>query len=644
MIRILFAGRTTKIFLFFISLTAGFLLFADHAHAQASVSGYGTFHSIGITADINGEANKNATAVPSYRLQGSSEPFKTGMALSRVSDTRFTGSLFWLNPGKTYDIQVQFNDPDGGALDGLLRTFTATTRAELSSPSPVRRLHVSANGTNTNCGANNPCSLAAAVGLAKAGDEVQLSTGRYFTGGLGTQRSGTATAPIVFRSAPDAQVILDGAYPKHFAWEPMGRGLYRTNVELPGTHLVVADGQRLMAYRSLADLKSLHWGLPGIFADGNTLYIKLKKRLDPNGRYIAVSRFNDAFTVMHDHIHFEDLEFNHYGHGDYASTIFIQGGSNIVVQRNRFVNNDVDIGLKFASGENVFQDNTFIDTVDQWPWDAVKSGRGDGQIELGAIMIYGPMSGRGNVIRRNSFRGQFDALRTCAPDAEGVVSDTDVYDNVISQSADDGIEADGDCPNVRIWNNTISDVLVGISTSPAKVGPTYLIRNLIYRTGYGNNKYPGSSFKFNNGFSGYTGPVYLFHNTIDSVLDNSHGIDLKSPGNWVGIVSRNNIYRGKNYAIKNVNTRNPVDFDYDNFIGRRFALWGSREQRSLKRLRSTTKQFANALSVDPGFKNPANGDYTLNPSSSLVDVGIPLPGINDGFAGSAPDVGAFELR
>lgn len=629
------------------SAVAGVFSFYAQAYAQVAISSVGTFHNIGITADLSAEEYPNVSAVPRYRPRGSQQAFKAGMPLSRVSPSRLSGSLFWLSPGTTYEVQLQFIDANGGVVNQLTRTFSASTRQDIKPVSPLRRLHVNATGGNTDCALNRPCSLSVAIGAAQPGDEVVLTTGRYFTGELRTQRSGTADKPIVIRAEENGRAILDGAYPQQFKWTRVSQGLYRTDIDKPGAHLVVVDGRRLMSYRSLEDLKALHWGLPGIYAEQNSLYIKLKKGADPNGRYIAVSRFNDAFRVDHDYFRFEGLEFNHYGHGEYAIAIYFMGGSNNVVQRNRFVNNDVDIAFKYATGGNVIQDNVFFDTVQDWPWDAVKTSRGDPTIEAGAVMMYGPMTGQGNVIRRNTFQGQFDAVRPCAPDANKVGGETDVYRNTISRIADDAIEADGDCLNIRIFQNHIHDVLVGISTAPARFGPTYIVRNLIYRTGFGNNQFAGTSFKFNNNYAGFTGPIYLFHNTIDAVLKNSHGIDLKNPSYWTGIVSRNNIYRGTEFAISNVNTEHPVDFQYDNFVStsrRNYARWGEKAYRSLGALKSATSTFAHTLNVKPGFRNTDYGDYTLNASSALIDAGVPIPGINDDYSGSAPDVGAFEFR
>ncbi len=88
------------------------------------------------------------------------------------------------------------------------------------------------------------------------------------------------------------------------------------------------------------------------------------------------------------------------------------------------------------------------------------------------------MHGRGTVIRRNVFHDDFDGLRVCTSESNALTHETDVYENTVYRMGDDGVETDGDCSNVRIWNNTFHDILMGISLAPARIGPVYAIRNL----------------------------------------------------------------------------------------------------------------------------------------------------------------------
>jgi len=51
----------------------------------------------------------------------------------------------------------------------------------------------------------------------------------------------------------------------------------------------------------------------------------------------------------------------------------------------------------------------------------------------------------------------------------------------------------------------------------------------------------------------------------------------------------------------------------------------------------------NLTGGDPGFANPAAGDYQLAAGSSAIDAGMVIPPYTDGYAGSAPDIGAYEF-
>jgi hypothetical protein len=41
---------------------------------------------------------------------------------------------------------------------------------------------------------------------------------------------------------------------------------------------------------------------------------------------------------------------------------------------------------------------------------------------------------------------------------------------------------------------------------------------------------------------------------------------------------------------------------------------------------------------------PATADFTLGPPRSLIDHGVYIPGINGGFKGQAPTIGAVESQ
>lgn len=616
---------------------------STHARATATVELYGTFHAMGVVVTLapTDDPDQDAVANVEYRAGGTG-PFRPGLALARVASTRFVGSLFWLNPDTTYEVRVTLSDPDGDPLNGVVVQSSAWTRTEIVIPLPRHAYYASPTGSGTTCSLAVPCSLTEGLNQAQPGDAVILRGGVYYQGEITLPRSGTAGMPIIILGLSGETAVLDGSDPATFTWTAEGGGVYHTTVNAPDPHLVLSNGKRLYPYQSLADVQNLAWGLPGLYASGTTLYVRLAGDVNPGTTAMTISRYESAFNLdQRNAIYLVNLTFRHYGQGAYGKALYFNNASDNLVQGCTFAINDLGIGLKRDSHRNVIQDNTFYDADFYWPWDAVKAGSG---LETGGIRFYDPAAGRGNVIRRNTFHDFFDGLGVCPDTSAGVTNETDVYENLVYRAGDDGMETDGQCSNVRIWRNTFHDVLMGISLAPVYTGPVYAIRNLVYRTGVGNSGYTGSPFKFNSGY-GTSGPIYLFHNTADAALPGNNGLYVKAPGTWSLIYARNNIWAGTAYAVENYNTSQPTDLDYDNLWNNDtsdLVRWNNIRYGTLAAFTTATGQETHGLSVAPGFANSTGGDYTLDSASSLIDAGGVIPGIDDDYMGIAPDIGAFE--
>ena len=229
-------------------------------------------------------------------------------------------------------------------------------------------------------------------------------------------------------------------------------------------------------------------------------------------------------------------------------------------------------------------------------------------------------------------------------------SDTDIYSNYIERCWDDAIESEGNNRNVRIWNNYIDRVYIGIACVPVQIGPVYIWRNVMHssrkgplphhNTGAALLKLGGHTV--NNTFYG-DGKIYIFHNTSLIPTDpglsghsnqiNAANRDLKN------CVTRNNILesqRAVHYAILD-NLENPEnDFDYDLYNGAVIAVEGS-ERNGIK---------GNPLYThERGFDSDSGtGYFYLKSSSPGYDAGALIPNFNDNFTGEAPDMGAHEAQ
>jgi hypothetical protein len=269
------------------------------------------------------------------------------------------------------------------------------------------------------------------------------------------------------------------------------------------------------------------------------------------------------------------------------------------------------------------------------------------------IVVTGP----GHVIANNSVRGFRDGI-SFMEDAGAVDQySIDVLDNTIAESADDGIEADFCAHNCRIVGNRLVNSFIAFSSQPGLGGPTYFLRNEAYSVVH-------VPFKL---YRGSRGDV-LLHNTVVK-----HGDGFNAyPGTPIrALYARNNLFLGGaagSFAGFSSGSGRVVDLadldttssslDYNGY-GTQLAEFRGRIGASgftgLAQLRSLTSE---AHAVQLGYDSFASAvAYPADPTQVLlapaldlaenapaVDAGIALPGINDDYAGAAPDLGAREFR
>jgi chitodextrinase len=614
-----------------------------------SVETYSNFHAGGIVATINGDDNRNASAELRWRQAGESS-FRIGHPLSRIDATHFVGSLFWLNPGISYEVQVTVLDPDGVSGSPSPVTSLVTRSESLPEPS-IRTLYVATSGNDSNPGTNPSAPLRTiqqAANLSQPGDLILIQPGLYRES-VSVPRSGTANQPIVFRGNGGG-VILDGSdetIEDGVPWSSVGSGVFSRVTGFPTGH-VVTDLGRFYRYDTLPDLQTLGAGAPGgFYFNGTTLYMKFSDGSPPASHTLYVARFEDGFYLNGlSHIRIENIEIRHYGSGDYGKGVYLRYCSDVAVRSCR-IHEVESAGVWIKGGDrNLIEQNEFWDTsIFNWPWEYTKAS----SAENNAVTLTDDI-GRGNVVRRNTIHGTFNGIGPCGSSGppSGVTNETDVYENIFYQHTDDATEPEGYCANVRLWGNFIEDVHMAFAVAPAAPGPTYILRNVGYH--FGNTRtslqdgYTASALKINSGYDTPIGPLYLYHNTFFTDTPNTDAVALLNPGYSTFIKARNNIIAGTEYALYKVN---PVtlDWDWDDLYTSdpaRFVYWQGTRYYDLGEFQAGTSQELHGLSEAPAFFDPEGGDFHLMPGSVLIDRGTPIPGINDSFAGTAPDMGAFE--
>lgn len=730
-------------------LTALVLFSGLPAVAAPQLELFANFNTLGVIIHLDNTTQADSASV-SYRASTEAS-FRQGQPLTFVQgmvSPRLAGSLFNLLPGETYTVRVRIN---GGSANGILLQGSVRTRAtEAQIPPGLTQKYAAPDGSGTRCSVTQPCDLDTAIAqYARACHEIILADGVYYAGGY-TLDDDTASAscPMVIRAADGATPIIHGAPQLLNNWTSRGNGLYCTPVStniLPSTtydrvfnrfSMVLYQGQRLYPFLSLAELQNFTVSasnadydvaapIPvpydGFTVDNGDVCVHLRSGQRPATDSVRLSIHTFGFRVRAPHVHFRGLAFRYFGHSRRAIAIRLDpigfdaddqaatAADYAVVSHNTFHVNDVGVGVGLNADHALIEHNVFEELlVNEWPWDSIKLRDGLlSELEAGGVYFFGDLDARqvaqGTVIRHNQFSGYFDGVSICPlDDAQKLeyrfltdTSEVDFHDNLVFNIGDDGVEADGYCANVRIWNNTFHDIVVAISVAPSFGGPVYLVRNLAYRfiprTINGNVQEYAPTLKLYAKASWIAGtstapdcagdptqvpcigPLFIYHNTInardycyDDDFDCHRGFIMsldRSQTQVASIRSRNNIYHGAYQALFKRGTDvmdDYLSFDYDNLSLDRvnepvewvnIDLAGSHgaggygpgcriEYADLVTFYNCTGQQQHGLTVDSRFRSST--DHRLRDDSPLIDRGVLLPGINDNFGGSAPDIGYWE--
>ncbi|MCE5272074.1 right-handed parallel beta-helix repeat-containing protein [bacterium] len=622
-------------------------LYADNAVTAGKLELYPTFECLGLRLGYTGDANSNATAALSYREQGASA-WREALPLARIRGNRFAGSLFFLTPGRSYEVKVTVADPDSPqpqTVEGkaVTRSFEFTTGGG-------RHWYVSPAGDDAAKGTREAPfkTINFAAGKASGGDIVHVLPGLYRES-VSVTAAAKGAQYLDFRA--EGAVVLSGADPRYDS--PVGAG--RWQVESPGVYSTAIDwkpgyvgveGQRLYHYLTRAEFDEFICGEPGgWFQDSSgALSLRLSSGEDPNRLAVQIARLDCGFHLQGAaQVILEGFEIRDYGLTGSGSGVHLDRSARCVVRDCSIHGMQSQVLFSgAAAADNLIERCNLWDTcLPQWPWSMTKGHEEEG----GGVMSTG---GRGNVVRLCRMRDLFDGLSLSywdKLDDESYNCDWDIYDNDISSLRDDIMEPEGPCINVRIWNNVCYELFAGISLAPIQVGPTYVLYNVVSGGKIKDIKYMGEE----------PGWCYILHNTFYGGAWRHNSMEISNP--FQTQYYRNNIFYSNAYAMRLRRAPLPTaSLDYDCWYSSdddwSLGYSGTKEKRlffidgkELPHLEQVRQEYGwepHGLQADPRFTDQTAGDFSLSPDSPCLDRGAPLPGINDGFQGAAPDMGAFE--
>ncbi|UQA58305.1 chondroitinase-B domain-containing protein [Polyangium aurulentum] len=517
-----------------------------------------THHVLGLQVLIADDDDRDATISIRYREEGAGA-WRNAMPLLRAwPDTvslpiaqQFAGSIFDLEPGKNYEIELHMLDPDG--VDETQTVIAKTREIPRFEPQTPNAVAVS-----------DAAGLAAALAAAKPGDVITLADGTYAGSFFAVNASGTAENPIVVRGASQNGVVLDG------------EGCTGCNIlEVYGSHvhverMTLRNGERAVRFQ-------------GVDATGN------------------------------------------------------------VARRLRI--EDVVHGVAGRPGQTDFTicDNEIVGRL-VWPWTFAPDATShwdDRGVDV---------TGDGHVICHNRLIGFGDPI----VNKKSMSRSWDVYGNDIRDSFD-GTELDESEGNARLFHNRYTNVMDPISIQPVRGGPVYVLRNIVMNA-------PEEQIKLKSlaGTDEPSGAIIL-HNTFVSAR---LALNLQAPITQHNFEIQNNLFVGPDTlaSARTVDWTAKLDggrFDFNGYYpdgGFWFGNVNGANQvfDSFAAVKASGTVEPNGVLLGKpifasGIVGPTDAmahqeppDVSLAVGSNALDVGKPMPGINEGFVGAGPDLGAIE--
>ncbi|MFO8012238.1 MAG: hypothetical protein R6X20_02920 [Phycisphaerae bacterium] len=598
-----------------------------------------TLICLGIEWRVDGDDNGNATAAVTYRKKGA-EAWQSSLALYRVGLGRrlegrelsdgtrhdgwpvpeaLVGSVLDLEPGTEYEVRLQMADPDGVRGEAV-RTIVCATRPD-PQPAPGPRVrHVYPPDWKGPTQEPAYRSIAGAVGgyhpwcdnynvsydHARPGDTILVHGGVYRGDRFnyrdphvfwlwGTQVlsfGGTKEKPIVIKAAGDGEAIIDGAAPK--------------------------------------------------------------------GEHPSPCLFN---VMAADYLHVEGLVFRNAFIGIRAGLWRVGGCKGLTVRDCVFANvaNGV-LGLDGRCRDFTILDNWFIGTNDGDQFHRTAGGAW-GRTRSGYAVN---LLGSGHAVGYNYAERYWDGINVNTsghpdPALHMRALCIDIYNNHIHNICDNFIEADGGLYNIRVLRNRcFNSMATPLSYQPIFVGPVYWIRNVVYNAANGAQSFKACGapvmIAYHNTFTGHwaayehTGFGNVRNNAFLGPGEPVHEKDRDRPVLKTGFRDPDSVmdYNAHRVGLEGADKPFVLKLGGDTYAAASLAELGHLSGAEAHGV--AVRDFSVlARAGESSWKTdktrlftPDEVDLRPAPGGPLVDAGCRTPGINDDYAGKAPDIGAYE--
>lgn len=603
-----------------------------------------TLKSLGFEWKIGGDDNRNAAVAVTYRKAGSG-PWRQALPLFRMGGEfiagpkpqfgpnyynytvppGFAGSVLNLDADTEYEVHFVISDPDG-VRGPAEKTVTVRTRKAPAPAAGGHVYHVYPFSHKAPLGPNEFIGLLAA----------------YYMGADESDHNNVFPPRVV---PGDVILVHAGTYKDNrFVYGGFDKNVETYGASFDGTYYLTASGtaDKPIVIKAAGDGEVVFDG-----ADNDTLF----NLLAANYNYfdgINIKNTNVGFLLGIKNIMGAD-----------GFTLINSRASNV----GRVVRDDWAKSKDYYIANNVFLGRHDPEHITAWigadVWGKYPGFPATITSEY-AVKVYG----QGHVVAHNYIANFHDAIDHATfgnpsdkPEEYG--ASVDFYGNDMFNITDNCIELDGGVYNMRAFENRcVNMAQPAFSTQPIFGGPAYVYRNISYNSTTGGGlkllDNPSGVLVYNNTFigtAGALGPASSLHFRNNLIVGDG----------WKRPIFQMKTFTPYSSSDYNGFGPNPVpgNFAWD---GPPFgSANGGRVKQAYDTLAAYQKgsgqdmhsvvlgldAFVNVKPTDERdpriLYEPEKLDFRLRRKSAAIDKGMVLPTITDGFAGKAPDLGAYEF-
>jgi parallel beta-helix repeat protein len=458
------------------------------------------------------------------------------------------------------------------------------------------------------------CTISRGAAVAVAGQTVQVNSGVY-PEAVTAARSGTSSAPIVFRTAPGASVTVQGGT---FGFKASTKSW----VTIIGFTITQTSGHGIYVSSSSSNINIENVTVTQTDASGNGIYISSSSSVTVRGATVSETTGNGIYVTGSSSVLIDGANVSHTtGNGIYASN-----SSSVTVQQSHASYAGQPVSGATKKGIYLSATNDSL----------VTGNTADHNTDAGIATASGAT---GNQIRDNVTFANARQYTRAAPGIDVRSSGNTVARNVSYGNEDSGIQFyNGGGDSLIVANVTYGNGDHGIDN----LNSTNQV--IVANTVYGNTT-SGINLEGTAGTPASQGATLANNISVDNAL-NSFGT------------------KGNIRVDANSRTGTTIDYDLVHLTSPGVMItWGNTTYTSLSAFVAANRQETHGLQGDPRFAGPASGDLRILAGSPAIDsadsgapsepstdaVGNPRvddPATPNSGAGPRPydDRGAYEFQ